>query len=326
MPDASKAKLLMEQGQDVTAMVQMTDSGDATLFTSLASLWSRADGREPVFAINGLLTGGVVVATANNDEVSGAAATANLNGVAGSIIAADATLAVTRGLTTDTNIINSVTIDNAGALVVIAGTDNTVFSTVRGDPGGPPFIPVDSIEVAQVKFTSITAAPVLDSEIFQVPGLHSEYANFPLFTKDYAGGDVTFLQSLPLIHTGSLPKRVYVEYYEPILQELTRSTDFVSAETSHSITSEQVYNETIASRSESHNQGSLTQLMEDRILDPVVQWKNQIMWFQFFPDRNKTAHELAQGKLGITRSWPAGDSLSAACTISAESAGDQRAS
>lgn len=326
MPDASKAKLMMEQGQDFTPMGLMTDSGDHLTFTSLATLWSRADGREPTFAINGLLSGGVVTETVNNDEVSAAASTANLNGVASTAVVADAALAVTRGITTDTNIINSVTVTTGGIYAVVAGVDHTAFSDVRGDPGGPPLIPVDSIEVAQIRLTSIAAAPVLASEIFQVPGLHAEFANFPLYSTDYAAGDITFLAALPLIHTGALPKRVYVEYYEPILQELTRSNDFVSAETSHSITSEQVYNETIASSSDSLNQGSFTQLVENGITDPVVVWKNQIMWFKFFQDRNKTAYELVQGKLGIARSWPAGASISSACTISAESAGTQQAS
>jgi hypothetical protein len=326
MPDASKAKLMMEQGQDFTSVVLMTDSGDQTTYNSAATLWSRADGREPVFAINGILTGGHVTATTNVDEVSGAASTVNLNGVANSSIVADTSLAITRGITTDTNIINSITIDTAGALVVIAGADHTAFSAVRGADGGPPLIPVDSIEVAQVKLTSVASAVVLDSEIFHVPGLHTEQANFPLFTRDFAEGDITFQQALPLIHTGVLPKRVYVEYYEPILQELTRSSDFVSAEDSHSVASTQVYNETIASTSSSLGQGGFTQLQEDGILDPVVQWKNQIMWFKFFQDRTKTAYEIVQGKLGIARTWPAGDSIAAACTISAESAGTQKAS
>jgi hypothetical protein len=326
MPDASRAKLMMEQGQDFTSMVEMTDSGDQITYNSAATLWSRADGREPIFAINGVLTGGVVTPTTNNDEVSGAAATVNLNGVANSATSADTSLAVTRGITTDTNIINSITLDAAGALIVVAGVDNTAFSAVRGDPGGPPYIAVDSIEIAQVKLTSITAGVVLESEIFQVPGLHCEHANFPLFTRDFAGGDIAFQQALPQSHTGDLPKRVYVEYYEPILQELTRSSDFVSAEDSHSVASTQVYNETIASTSSSLGQGGFTQLMEDGILDPVVSWKNQIMWFKFFQDRTKTAYELVQGKVGIARTWPAGDSISAACTISAESAGIQNAS
>ena len=118
-----------------------------------------------------------------------------------------------------------------------------------------------------------------------------------------------------------VPKRVYVQYYEPILQELPRAYDFVTAETSHSVSSTQVYNETIASTTESLGQGSFTQLMEDGHTDPVVTWKNQNMWFKFFQDRNKTAHELVQGKLGIARTWPAGANIAAACTVSAESAG-----
>ena len=188
MPDASSGKIMMEQGQDFTSMTLMTDSGDQLTFTSAAALWSRADGREPVFAINGLHTGGVVTPTTNVDEVSGAAATGDLNGVSNDTFVADTSLAITRGITTDTHIINSITIDNAGAYAVIAGTDHTAFSDVRGDPGGPPLIPVDSIEVAQVRLTSVASAVVTADEIFAVPGLHREQSDFPLYTRDYGSG------------------------------------------------------------------------------------------------------------------------------------------
>jgi hypothetical protein len=326
MPDASKAKLMMEQGQTYTAAVAMVDSGDATTFTSSATYWSRADGKDPVFYVNGLKTGGAVTVGAGDDNVAGAAATVDLNGVLDVAVSADATLAVTRGLTTDTHIINSITVDNSGTLVVIAGTDHTAFSTTRGDPGGPPLIPTDSIEIAQVRLTSVTSAPVTAAEIFAVPGIHTERVDYPLYSIDYENASITFFDALPLIHTGGVPKAIQVAYYEPILQELPRASDFVSAETSHSVSSTQVYNETIASSSESLGQGSFTQLLENGITDPVVTYKNQILWFKFFQNRNKTAYELVQGKLGIARTFPAGDSIAAACTISSETTGSQHAS
>ena len=37
---------------------------------------------------------------------------------------------------------------------VVAGTATTAFSDTRGASGGPPFIPVGSVEVAQVRLTS----------------------------------------------------------------------------------------------------------------------------------------------------------------------------
>jgi len=47
------------------------------------------------------------------------------------------------------------------------------------------------------------------------------------------------------------------------------------------------------------------------------------LWFKFFPDRYASPYILCQGKLGISRTFPAGDSLQAACTISASEAASE---
>ena len=39
---------------------------------------------------------------------------------------------------------------------------------------------------------------------------------------------------------------------------------------------------------------------------------------KFFQDRLRTPFILSQGKLGVSRSFPAGDQVTAACTVSAE--------
>jgi len=51
-----------------------------------------------------------------------------------------------------------------------------------------------------------------------------------------------------------------------------------------------------------------------------VTLKNEYLWFRFYPDRYNSAYMLTQGKLGISRTWPAGDNINAACTISATEA------
>jgi hypothetical protein len=73
-------------------------------------------------------------------------------------------------------------------------------------------------------------------------------------------------------------------------------------------------------------QGSFTCFLKDGITDPIVGLKNQVLFFRHFPDRNKTPYVLVQGKLGIARTWPAGDNIQAACTISATEAGEDKAS
>lgn len=319
MPTAENAKIQYEGGQTSYAMAELTDSGDATTFAGAAAPWSRKSGYAPVIRPNGLLTGGAATPNATNNVVNVAALTCNLAGVVTSVNAG--TLTASRGALTDTHRITSLTVNSSGALAAVAGVDGTSFSETRGADGGPPFIPVGSIEIGQVRLTSVTDAAVTAAEIFATPNVHQELASYPSFTTDYRNGTVTFIDDLALIHTGSVPKKVYASYAVPVFADVPYGADFVAPETSHSVTSTQVYGSTIGSSTSTLNQGSFTAYLEDGVTDPLVGVKNQILWFKHFPDRTKSPYVICQGKLGIARTWPAGDSIQAACTISAESAG-----
>lgn len=319
MATAENAKLQYEAGQTSTSMTVLTNSGDETTFTSSASLWSRRAGYAPVVLPNGLLTGGAVspATAATNNTVDVAALTLNLNGVVTSVSAVSAT-SITRPATAVSKV-NSITVNSSGAVAVVAGTDGstTAFSETRGAAGGPPLIAVDSVEIAQVRVTSNTAAVITAAQIFSVVGTHTERADYPLFDINYSGGKVTFLAALPEIHTGTLPKRVYASFAAPIFSDVQLASDFVPPETTHSLTSTQVYGTTLGSTASTLNQGSFTAYLQDGVADGLVQLKNQDLWFKFFPDRYKSPYLLTQGKLGVSRTFPAGDSIQAACTISA---------
>jgi len=167
------------------------------------------------------------------------------------------------------------------------------------------------------------AGPIVASEIFTVSGVHLERYDEILWNINSATGTVTFVGALRTIHTGSVVKQVYASYFTPIFSELQNSTDFVPPENSHSVSSTQVYNNTIGSTSKTLNQGTFTAFLTDGITDPLVKSKDDTLWFRFYPDRFKTPYILAQGALGIGRSFPSGDSIQAACTISAESVGTE---
>jgi hypothetical protein len=265
-----------------------------------------------------VLTGFAVTTHASNDTVTVAAGTLNLAGVVTSVNAGTAT--VTRGVSADTHNITSITINSSGAIAAVAGTDSTAFSETRGANGGPPLIPVGSVEIAQVRTTSVTAAAVASSEIYQVVGLHQERADFPLYDINYDEGSVTFLDANPEIHTGPAPKKTYASYASPIFADVALASDFVPPETSHSVTSTQVYGTTLGSTSSTLGQGSFTAYLQDGVADALVTLKNQTLWFKFYPDRYQAPYLLTQGKLGISRTFPAGDTIQAACTISASEA------
>ena len=87
-----------------------------------------------------------------------------------------------------------------------------------------------------------------------------------------------------------------------------------------SVSSTQIYGTTLGSSSSTLGQGSFTAYLQDGVTDGLVGLKNQILWFRFYPDRYKSPYMLTQGKLGISRTFPAGDNLAASCTISASDA------
>ena len=326
---ASNAKLQYEAGQEISAMAAMVDSGDHKTFSTTAALWSGKSGYEPKIYPDGLETGGVVSPGAVNDKVSVAAMTCYLAGVK-TTVGADAAVSVTRPASSPTGLknISSITINSAGAIAVVAGIDAAAFSTTRGAAGGPPLIPVGSIEIAQVKLSASTAALIASAEIFQVPGSSQERYDYPVWDEDPFAGEITLASALPAIHVGSPAtyKGVYAEIYEPVFADLEPVSDFVAPETSYSVSSSQVYGGVVGSDSASLGQGSFKCFLKDGVTDSIVAQKGQVLFFKHFPDRNKTPYVLGQGKLGIARTWPAGDSIQAACTISASEEGIEAAS
>tara|TARA_R110001583_G_scaffold25218_10_gene91476 strand:+ start:1246 stop:2283 length:1038 start_codon:yes stop_codon:yes gene_type:complete len=321
MANAENAKIQYEGGQNQSALAALSDSGDATTFESGAELWSRRSGFEPVIRPDGLINGAAIVPGAGgaNNTVDVAALTAYVEGVA---VAAPAESALTcsRAVTL-TNIVHSITVDSIGTVTAVAGTEGSSFTETRGSAGGPPLIAVDEIEIGQVRYSSATAAPVKASEIFQVVGLHQERYDFPIYELDYRNGNVVFNSALPAVHAGNVSKNVYASFAEPIFADVPKGTDYVPAETSHSTSSTQIYGTTLGSTSSTLNQGSFTAYLNDGISDALVRLKNETLWFKFFPNKYQTAYRLDQGKLGISRTFPAGDEIQAACTISPESDG-----
>lgn len=321
---SDNAAVYAEMSQSQVAMVALTDDGDQTKFNSADYLWSYASGYQPDVKPDGVATGGAITPGASNDTVAVAALTCYLAGVLTSV-SADSALSIPRPSTEDYQIL-SITVNSSGALAVVEGTEHTAFSDTRGADGGPPYVPVGSIELGWVKYSSGTSAVVLASEIKQTIGTHREQYNQPAWTErrmsvengalDFAGID--FDSALPQIHTGDLPKKVYAEYYTPEFALLPETTDFVPPENSHSANSTQIYGKTKGSSSSSLGQGSFTAYLNDGIADSIVGKKNEFLFFKFFQDRLVTSkYVLCQGKLGIARSFPADDNVTAACTITA---------
>jgi len=327
MASASTAKVQIESGQTHVDYEALTDIGDNQVFNPSATVMSSAT--TPNIRPNGLLTGGTITVDTTADTVNVAALTCWLVGVQTSV-AADA-LTVTRPAT-DVSKVNSITVTSAGEFAVIAGTDgaSSAFSESRGVAGGPPYIPVGSIEIGQVRMTTSASAVITTSEIKQ-NGQYTEKALYPVWTLNPIGlGNVAtdagttnayikFSEALDLAHTGDLPKAVYAAYDMPSYADVPRCSDFTPAENSHSISSEDTYDGPVGSSSSSLGQASFSCLLDDGVSDLIATSRDKNLTVKFFPNRSASAHVITQGKVGISRSYPAsGGQINASVTVTPE--------
>ena len=312
-----------EAGQTAQPFEAAVDSGNATLFSASFYPVSAASGSEPVIAPYGLLTGGAITPHVTNNLVTVASLTASMAAVSGAD--ANGVLAVSAGTATITRAatnlakINSITIDATGAIATVAGADgaSAAFSEVRGAPGGPPLIPVGSIEIGQVRVATSAAAVITSAQIYAVPGLHLERSDYPVYALNYATGKITFAAALPLIHTGAVGKKVFIRGATPLFAPIANTADWVPAESTYSINSTSTYDGPVGSASSSLGQASFTAILKDGITDAVINSKGLEIWFEFRPDRDKLVpKQLTQGIFGVSRTFPAGGgSFSAACTV-----------
>lgn len=308
-----------EAGQTPYPAEIMTNSGDDRTFAASFAPWSDVAGFEPVIRPNGLLTGGAITPRVGEDnQVTVAALTAWIGGE----LVEDGPEHVTAPRGTDSlpHRVTSIVVTAAGAIDVQAGTQGDTPTEERGEAGGPPEILAGSIEIGQVRYTTDGDADVAATEIFAVPGIHVERADYPVYQADFGRGEITFADALPAIHASGATKRVYVSGATPLFAPLANVADWVPAETTYSVSSEDTYDGPIGSEQSSLGQASFTALgLRDGINDPVVQQKGRRLWFRFRPDRDRsTPYQLTQGTLGVSRTFPAsGGSFSASCTITA---------
>ena len=337
MATAKDAKIQIELGQSYTDYTAMTDSGDHQIFTA-GTLWSGKSGKTPVVRPNGMVTGIDVVSThADDDKVTIAAFTAYSEGTLHEVTAT--TLEITRPSSAVAKVC-SVTMTDAGAIAEVAGTDGatTTFSETRGAAGGPPEIPADSVEIAQVRMTSDTSAAIASTEIYQVVGTHTERYDYPVWSEhNYGYGNaadsvaeqnahIKFASALDAIHASATYKKVYIAYYTPIFSDLARTMDFVPAETSGSVSSQKYYGGSVGSVSESLGAGSFTALLANGVTDNLVTNKGEVLTVKFFPDENAAPYIITQGGIYLGRTFPTDSQIQASVTIAAENASSEYSS
>jgi hypothetical protein len=109
-----------------------------------------------------------------------------------------------------------------------------------------------------------------------------------------------------------------MSYFAPVFSEVNRAMDFVPADYTHTVSSQEYYRGSIASVSEALGAGSFTTLLNDGLTDSIVVEKNKTITVKQFPDENKSAYSLTQGRIALGRQFPVDNQIQAEVTISAE--------
>ena len=321
MATNSSAKVEIEAGVTPHSMHKLSDSGDHKQFDTNATLISLEGANAPIVLPNGFINGGDVSVgvSGTNDKVDVSASKANLNGVANVAVASSIDLTIVRAAT-DVASITSITCNAGGTIAVVKGTDSadTTFSETRAAAGGPPLIPIDSIELAQVRTTSNTAAPITAAEIFNVVGTHRESPFFPVYEIDHDNATINFSEALPLIHTGAVVKAVHASYADPIFIEQINCDAFVPAKKTSSVGSTQKYNGVLPTETRGFAGSSFTTTMKNGIdTDPITLAEDKVVFVRFTQDRDLTPYSLTQGRLNYTVANASADHPQASVTIAA---------
>ena len=333
MATSSKAKISIETGRTLTSYAKATDGGDHKVWYA-GTLWSGYSDDDtdysPSVRPDGMVSGRNVLSVhATVNQLTIAAFTAYSKGTEHTVTAATAT--VTRA-TGGKSLVHSVTMNSAGAIVVVEGTIGTTaaFVETRDAAGGPPYIPVASVEIGQVRLTANTAAVITAAQIFQVVGTHAERFDYPTWDEFNVGKGILAMTSkeknshiklttaLDADHTGGTYKGVYIQYYSPVFAELSKTMDFKPCENTPSVSSTQYYNGSIGSASRSLGAGGFTALMTDNISDALINEQDKTITVKYWPDRNKNPYVLTQGEIGIARTFPVSDQNRVVATIAAE--------
>ncbi len=326
--NAENGLLEMETSKTPLGITLMTDLGDHQHFgingVEILSHIAPSDVRP-----NGVIAGVDMVSVAASaavNKVDVAAIVCMIKGVK-TPVAAEVDATITRPVG-DVAKINSITIDEDGAVAVVEGADgdDANFSAVRGANGGPPLIPVDSIELAQVKVTTSAAAVITAAQIVHCTEFAESFEADPTGRGDHSEtvaarrGHVKFGRVLPLIHTGPATRRIYLDAATPNFSEIARSVDFAPAEESISGSSSQHYGGVDNSDSKSLGSAGFKAKLNDGVSDLILSARGKVRTFRFYPDRDQTPSVITQGKVATARTFPVADNIAADVTIVAAKA------
>jgi len=327
MGTAGNAQIQYESAQSLVSFAAMTDSGDHMVFTSAANVWSGRGNYAPVVRPDGVVSGiNILSAGTGNNEIDNIAFTAWLAGVLKEVSAT--TTSITRASSL-THVINSIILTDT-TLSAVKGTEGSAFSTTRDAAGGPPYIPIGSIEIGQIKTSSQTPAVITSSEIFQTPDTHQERADYPLYRRpDNTGrgilasstsrkyAHIEFYSAHPLSHTGGVAKKIYIQYYTPTFTTI-ETNGFSPADVGSSQGYAQRYEDVFGHKKDSLRAATFKAELTNGITGALPALDGETLLFKFFPDADAAPYMLTMGVFRFSSAFPQTGDILTSCTVIAK--------
>ncbi|OQY25964.1 MAG: hypothetical protein B6244_14500 [Candidatus Cloacimonetes bacterium 4572_55] len=324
MGTAGNAQIQYESAQTLVPYAAMTDSGDQMVFTVAGPVWSGRSGYGPNVRPDGVVSGIDILSPGSGvNEIDSTGFIAWIEGV--QKIVSGTTITVTRASSL-THVINSIVLTGT-TLSAVKGTEGSTFSTTRAAAGGPPYIPVGSIEIGQIKTSAQASALIESSEIFQTPNTHQERADFPLYRRpDNTGrgilassisrkyAHIEFYEAHPLSHTGGVVKGIYIQYYTPTFTTI-ETNGFSPGEVDSSQEYVQRYEEIYGHKVDSLRSAAFKAELTDGITDALSALDGEMLLFKFFPNAGTAPYMLTMGILRFSSAFPQVGAIDTACTV-----------
>lgn len=289
-----RGKLMTQTEAKIVLFKALTPDPDLQKFASGNMFWVEEPPGYPEVRVDGIVSGGSVNPTANNNEVQ-VEAIVTQNAGAEVNAAADLSVTVTRPTTGGMVVVNAIVVDGAGAITNVPGTEGA-SGGARGAAGGPPFIPVGSLVVAEVVLGSTVAAKVLAGEINMDA---AERADSPSYDIDFLDGKVVLTSPLPAIHTGSTVRKVYAQYKYALLVDVGDLFDWNMTETA-TLLDKTAFNEDWTSEAEGVRSwsGSFNGYWVNAEWFKKAAKVDGGTWFlKLFPDRRSSRHWVGRAHL-----------------------------
>ena len=330
----ANASVLIELGSVSYPMAALTSVSSPAAdvdkkFLTQADYISDLSQLQPDVRLDGVLSGFSLTPGSNFNEVDVAAGKMYLKGqlveVSGQSVSG-----ITRPTTQGQVLVTALTVDESGTITATPATEGA-SSTVRGENGGPPFIPVDEVLIGYVTATyydgSASGEKVLTAG--EIDSYTKERAAIPSAKILHHDGDdggtnkgcIVLANALPEIHAASAAgpgtdvRNVYASYYEPEFEEVPDAKDFSFDEdvaTYKSKAYKDASEETsIGTPSWSGSFSAYYTAVED-VLNLV---KNSKRWIKHYPDSDLTDHWSGRAVVKVGRESPVEDNLMASVSL-----------